>query len=228
MLLALPVPARVTHGPASACCQPEPRSSEWPQDPTGGGGLSVCGWRLWTLSGPGWGQDIPPRRQTGAPHNRGWTWGQKDRILGLCGPWQRAHRGHLLTPDAVSVLCDGGGGGGGNPGAKSRSGGTPGRGASGEDPGAWSCSWQSLPGDTATRRTAHCREVSWPWGRCVFLHCVALGFWERRLWLDSANPRPHGLLSPPVAAGKEGWERWSPGLLPKPRCWGFKERDCRS
>jgi len=118
--------------------------------------------------------------------------------------------------------------GGGNPGAKSRSGGTPGRGASGEDPGAWSCSWQSLPGDTVTRRTAHCREVSWPWGRCVFLHCVALGFWERRLWLDSANPRPHGLLSPPVAAGKEGWERWSPGLLPKPRCWGFKERDCSS
>lgn len=112
LLLALPVPARVTHGPASACCQPEPRSSEWPQDPTGGSGLSVCGWRLWTLSGPGWGQDIPPRRQTGAPHNLGWTWGQKDRILGLCGPWQRAHRGHLLTPDAVSVLCDGGVGGG--------------------------------------------------------------------------------------------------------------------
>ena len=223
MLLALPVPARVTHGPASACCQPEPRSSEWPQDPTGGSGLSICGWRLWTLSGPGWGQDMPPRRQTGAPHNL-WTWGQKDRILGLCGPWQRARRGHLLTPAVVSVLCDGG-----NPGAKSHSGGSPGRGASGEDPRVWSCSWQSLPGDAAARRSCPLRAgflalgkvrvpcAVWPWG-----------FWERRLWLDSANHRPHGLLSPPVATGKEGWERWSPGLLPKPRCWGFKERDCSS
>lgn len=64
LLLALPVPVWVTHGPAPTCCQAEPRSSEGPQGPTGGsGGLSVCGWRLWTLSSPGWGQDMPPTPQ---------------------------------------------------------------------------------------------------------------------------------------------------------------------
>lgn len=162
--------------------------------------LSVCGWRLWTLSGQAGARTCPPGGRLGHPTTCGpgnrWT------EFGVMWPLAKGAQGQLLTPGAVSVLCDGEL----SLGAKGAAGGTPGRGARGRTRGVellpaeppWGHSGQVQP-PTAGRSLAlgerPCSCAVWSWGS------GREGFG----WALPSPSRPHDLPFPPVATGKEGW-----------------------
>ena len=104
LLLAMPVLGWVTHGPAPACCQPDPgvqRGHRVPQQ-----WLEVVD-TVRPRLGPG--HAPPPGGRLGYPTTCE-PGNKKTEFSSDVAPG-KARRGQPLTPAAVSVLCDGGPGG---------------------------------------------------------------------------------------------------------------------
>lgn len=151
LLLALPVPGWVTHGPAPACCQPEPRSSEGPQGPTAvAGGCGHCPAQAGARTCP------PQETDWGTPqHVDLGTKRPNFRVMWPLAKPAGANRCHQLQ--CLSCVT-------GGPGGVELQG----------DPEAWSAAGGASLGTQCPAAAAHCGEASWPWGRCVSPHCVGL------------------------------------------------------